>query len=86
MGREGERGGKGREGEECAWRERVSTSGIDGREAMWNHRRCAWGKEGARHTFYRWIILIHKVTLDELNGEAAFAHSAATHYYELVLP
>lgn len=44
------------------------------------------GGRGEGTTFYRRIILIHKVTLDKLDGKAALAHAAAADHHELVFP
>ena len=36
--------------------------------------------------FNRWVILLHKMRLDELNGEGRLAYSTTSHHHYLVLP
>lgn len=33
---------------------------------------------------YGWVVFIHKVVLDELDGESALAHASSAHHHQLI--
>jgi len=41
---------------------------------------------GARRTFYRWVVLVYEVALDELYGQATLTNTTTTDHHQLVFP
>lgn len=44
------------------------------------------GRKLCLRTFDRRVVLVHKVTLDELYGQATLAHATASDNHQLVFP